>query len=305
MFFSSEPVVIITYLNALFPVVFCALLGWTLAKRTTLLSAPGLSQLVTQLGLPALILSALLGMKTPLTQVSDTLVAIVLVLLVSAFLGAVALKLCGLAVRGYLSMLVNPNTGNLGIPLVFALLGQDALVHAVVISTVVQISHFTLGVWLLSGRFTLKSVLTNASILALIAGVAWHATGLETPIAVTRTLDLLAGMTIPVMLLLLGRSLAEIDLREWRRLGRIVGLSAGRVALGVSAAMLVLSLWPLSPLVAQTLLIQASMPVAVISYILASHYDGPKDDIAAVTLVSIPLSLLTVMALMQWAPVFN
>ncbi|MDB2449055.1 AEC family transporter, partial [bacterium] len=162
---------IVTYLNALFPVVFCALLGWILAKRTTLLSAPGLSQLVTQLGLPALILSALLGMKTPLMQVSDTLLAIVLVLLVSAILGALALTLSGLAVRGYLSMLVNPNTGNLGIPLVFALLGQDALVHAVVISTVVQISHFTLGVWLLSGRFSLKSVLGNASILALLVGI--------------------------------------------------------------------------------------------------------------------------------------
>lgn len=296
---------IAAYINALFPVVFCAALGWLLAKRTTLLSAPGLSQLVTQLSLPALILNALLGMDAPLTEVSATAVAILLVLALSALLGAVVLKLSGLSVRGYLSMLVNPNTGNLGIPLVFALLGQDALVHAVVISTLVQISHFTLGVWLLSGRFTLKSVLGNASVIALLVGAAWHATNWPTPVAITQTLDLLAGMTIPVMLLLLGRSLAAINLRELRRLGRILGLSVGRVALGISAAALVIWLLPLAPVVAQTLLLQASMPVAVISYILASHYDGPKDDIAAVTLISIPLSLLAVMALMQWAPVFQ
>lgn len=295
---------IAAYLNALFPVVFCAALGWLLAKHTSLLSAPGLSQLVTQIGLPALILNALLGMKAPLADVSATAMAILLVLVVSALLGAVVLKLSGLSVRGYLSMLVNPNAGNLGIPLVFALLGQDALIHAVVISTVVQISHFTLGTWLLSGRFTLKSVLGNASIIALIVGAVWHAALLPTPTAVISTLDLLAGMTIPVMLLLLGRSLAGIDLSELRRLGRILGLSVGRVALGISAATLVIWLLPLSSLVAQTLLLQASMPVAVISYILASHYDGPKDDIAAVTLISIPLSLLAVMVLMQWAPVF-
>lgn len=295
---------ITAYLNALFPVVFCAALGWLLAKRTALLSAPGLSQLVTQIGLPALILNALLGMEAPLAEVSATAVAILLVLVVSALLGAAVLQLSGLSVRGYLSMLVNPNTGNLGIPLVFALLGQDALVHAVVISTVVQISHFTLGIWLLSGRFTLKSVLGNASIIALLVGGVWHAAQLPTPTAIISTLDLLAGMTIPVMLLLLGRSLAGIDLRELRRLGRILGLSFGRVALGISAATLVIWLMPLAPVVAQTLLLQASMPVAVISYILASHYDGPKDDIAAVTLISIPLSLLAVMALMQWAPVF-
>ncbi|PTY37504.1 auxin efflux carrier [Saccharospirillum sp. MSK14-1] len=295
---------IATYLNALFPVVFCAALGWLLAKRTTLLSAPGLSQLVTQIGLPALILNALLTMEAPLAEVSTTAVAIVLVLAVTAILGAVILTLSGLSVRGYLSMLVNPNTGNLGIPLVFALLGQDALVHAVVISTVVQISHFTLGTWLLSGRFTLKSALSNASVMALMVGGIWHLSELPTPAAMIRTLDLLAGMTIPVMLLLLGRSLAGIDLREWRRLGRIFGLSLVRVALGVSAAATVIWALPLAPVVAQTLMIQASMPVAVISYILASHYDGPKDDIAAVTLISIPLSLLAVMALMQWAPVF-
>lgn len=296
---------IATYLNALFPVVFCAALGWLLAKRTTLLSAPGLSQLITQLGLPALILSALLGMNAPLAEVSTTVVAILIVLVISACLGAVVLTLSRLSVRGYLSMLVNPNTGNLGIPLVFALLGQDALVHAVVISTVVQISHFTLGNWLLSGRFTLKSVLGNISILALSLGTVWHAAELPTPQAIISTLDLLAGMTIPVMLLLLGRSLAEINLSELRRLGKILGLSIGRVALGISAAVLVICLIPLPPVVAQTLLIQASMPVAVISYILASHYGGPKDDIAAVTLISIPLSLLAVMALMQWAPLFH
>ncbi|MFG1495853.1 AEC family transporter [Saccharospirillum sp. HFRX-1] len=296
---------IAAYLNALFPVVFCAALGWLLAKRTTLLSAPGLSQLVTQIGLPALILNALLGMEAPLADVSATAVAMLLVLVVSTLLGAVVLKLSGLSVRGYLSMLVNPNTGNLGIPLVFALLGQNALVHAVVISTVVQISHFTLGTWLLSGRFTLKSVLGNASIIALIVGAVWHAAQVPTPTVILSTLDLLAGMTIPVMLLLLGRSLAGIDLSELRRLGRILGLSFGRVMLGISAATLVIWLMPLAPIVAQTLLLQACMPVAVISYILASHYDGPKDDIAAVTLISIPLSLLAVMALMQWAPVFH
>lgn len=287
------------YLNALFPVIFCAALGLGLALRTTLLDAPALSKLVTLIGLPALILSALLGMKTPIWVVSDTLLAIIAVLVVSAVLGAAGLKLAGLEVRGYLSMLVNPNTGNLGIPLVFALLGQEALIHAVVISTVVQISHFTLGVWLLSGQFSLKAILSNASIIALIVGIAWVATGWHTPAVVTNTVDLLAGMTIPVMLLLLGKSLSTIDLRELGRLGTIAGLSAGRVLLGLGSALAVVAVLPLEPLVAKTLLIQATMPVAVISYILASHYSGPKDDIAAVILVSMPLSLIVVFGVLQ------
>lgn len=288
------------YLNALFPVIFCAGLGLFLARKTDLLDSPALSKLVTLIGLPALILSALLGMETAVWAVTDTVLGITAVLALSAAVGAAGLKLAGLSVRGYLSMLVNPNTGNLGIPLVFSLLGEAALIHAVVISTVVQMSHFTLGVWLLSGRFSLKAMLSNASIIALTAGILWVATGLETPEAVMRTVDLLAGMTLPVMLLLLGRSLSTINLRELGRVGVIVGLSVGRVLLGLGAALAVISVLPLEPIVARALLIQASMPVAVISYILASHYQGPKDDVAAVILLSMPLSLLAVFGVLQF-----
>ncbi|MDX1635866.1 MAG: AEC family transporter, partial [Marinobacter sp.] len=193
--------VFLAYLNALFPVVVCAALGFGLARSTSLLDAPALSRLVTLIGLPALILSALLGMETDVWTVSDTVMAIVAVLALSAVAGAVVLKLAGLEVRGYLSMLVNPNTGNLGIPLVYSLLGESALIHAVVISTVVQVSHFTLGVWLLSGAFSLRTILSNASIIALLAGLAWVATGWPAPVAVLQTVELLAGMTLPVMLL--------------------------------------------------------------------------------------------------------
>lgn len=293
--------VLLVYLNALFPVVFCAGLGLWLARTTSLLDAPALSKLVTLIGLPCLILNALLGMETPVWAVSDTLLAILAVLVLSALAGALALKLSGLSVRGYLSMLVNPNTGNLGIPLVFSLLGEQALIHAVVISTTVQLSHFTLGVWLLSGRFSIKSILSNASIIALVAGIAWVATGWHTPAAVIRTLDLLAGMTLPVMLLLLGKSLATINLRDLGRLKVILGLSLGRVLLGLGSALAVISVLTLDPVVAQTLLIQASMPVAVISYILASHYNGPKDDVAAVILLSMPISLLAVLGILHYA----
>ena len=284
--------VLLAYVNALIPVLFCTALGYSLARRTNLLNSTSLATLVTHIGLPTLILNALLTMDAELLSLSGTLWAILAVLAISSLLGALVLRLSGLAIPGYLPMLVNPNTGNLGIPLVFALLGTEALIHAVVISTVVQISHFTLGVWLLSGRFSLKSILRNGSILALIAGVAWRLVDAPRPEAVLSTLSLLSGMTLPVMLLLLGKSLAGIDIRQLDRLGRIIGLAFARVAIGLTSAILVCLALPLAPLVQQTLLLQASMPVAVISYLLASHYNGPKDDIAAVILVSLPISLL-------------
>lgn len=99
---------IVAYINALFPVVFCAVLGFWLSKKTNLLETPALSKMVTLIRLPALIFSALIGMDAPIWTVSDTFLAILAELAVSVLVGALALKLAGLSIRGYLSMLMNP-----------------------------------------------------------------------------------------------------------------------------------------------------------------------------------------------------
>lgn len=290
---------ILTYFSALLPVVACAALGFGIAKRTTWLDTSSLPTLVTHVGLPTLILSAMLGMEVALADLSTTLIAILAVLFFSSLLSWFLLWATGLSVRGFLPMLVNPNTGNLGIPLVFALLGPEALVHAVLISTVVQISHFTLGVMVLSGEINPKKLLANPSIMALLIGALWVTLGVPKPAAVQNTVDFISGMTLPIMLLLLGKSIASIELREVTRLGRIVGLSVARIGVGALSAGLVIMLLPLPLIVQQTLLLQAIMPVAVMSYILASHYKGTADDIAAVILISTPLSLIA-LGLVQW-----
>jgi predicted permease len=289
----------LAYFSALLPVVASAALGFGIAKRTNWLDSASLPKLVTQVGLPMLILGAMLGMEVALSDLSSTLIAILAVLLLSSLLSLALLWVSGLSVRGFLSMLVNPNTGNLGIPLVFALLGPEALVHAVVISTVVQLSHFSLGVMVLSGEIHPKKLLANPSIVALLVGAIWLTLGIHIPAAVLNTVDFIGGMTLPIMLLLLGKSIASIELREMTRFGRIVGLSVARIGIGAISAGIVIVLLPLPLVVQHTLMIQAMMPVAVMSYILATHYKGPADDIAAIILVSTPLSLIAV-GVMQW-----
>ena len=293
----------LAYFNALLPVLVCIALGFGIAKRTQWLDAPSLPTLVTHIGLPTLILSAMLGMEVALTDLSTTLIAVLAVLLISALLSWILLWVSGLSVRGFLPMLVNPNTGNLGLPLAFAVLGPEALVHAVVISTVVQISHFTLGVMVLSGEVHPKKVLINPSIIALLIGSAWLALDFPKPPAMLETVEFISGIALPIMLLLLGKSIASIALRELNRLGRIVGLSIARIGVGTISAGLVIAVLPLPLIVQHTLLLQAIMPVAVMSYILASYYQGPADDIAAVILISTPLSLIA-LAGIQWM-VFN
>ncbi|NVK41600.1 MAG: hypothetical protein HWE39_10200 [Oceanospirillaceae bacterium] len=108
---------------------------------------------------------------------------------------------------------------------------------------------------------------------------------------------MLAGITVPIMLLLLGRSLGAIRLGGGTDFKMIGVLGAGRVLIGLLSAMIVVHLLSLPPLLTQSLLIQSCMPVAVISYIMTSQYQGPKDLVAAVFMCSTLLSLVAVMLL--------
>ncbi|MFC6673215.1 AEC family transporter [Marinobacterium aestuariivivens] len=288
---------VIPFLASLTPVLVCTGLGWILSRRTRLLDDPDLPQLVMVIGLPALLLNSLLRMDAGISQLSQTILATLAMLALSVLMAAALLKIARQPLRFLVPVLSNPNTGNLGIPVVYALLGPDALPYAVVVSTTVGLSNLSLGAWLMSGRLDPRALLANGSVIALLVGVLLLLADIPVPAPIMDTLDLLAGITVPIMLLLLGRSLASIRLGGNIGFGLIGLLSAGRVLIGAAAALIVLQLLPMPELLAESLLIQACMPVAVLSYILASQYQGPKDLIAAVILCSMPLSLLAVMLL--------
>ena len=209
-------------------------------------------------------------------------------LVVMAMVTALLLTLAGLPVRSYLPALVHPNTGNMGIPVCFALFGPQSLGLAVVISSVIQVSHFTLGIGCLSGRFSIRAMLKNGPVLALIAGAFLLATNIRPPGPVMITLDMLGSITVPIMLMQLGSSIANLRLSGARDMLRPLVFSLYRPLGGLALAWVLLLIWPLSAMEAQVFLIQCAMPVAVMSYVLSVRYQGPSQEIA----LTIPMSLL-------------
>lgn len=280
------------FLSAITPVFLLAALGFFLARKTDYLEHSGLAMLSSQIALPALVFTSVTQMKVPVIEMGYLMGVTALCLSIGATLVAVLCKLLNTSPRFYLSTLVNPNTGNLGIPLVFALLGPEALASAVIISTTVTLSHWTLGTTAMSGRYDWRSLITNMPLLALLSGALVVSLELSIPTPITRTLDSISGIAIPIMVMLLGRSLARLKIDNARQVGIIAGLSIYRPVSGFLIAWLVVSLVAVETTAALSLLIQMSMPVAVMSYVLTVRYSGPVDRIAALTITSIPISLI-------------
>ena len=280
------------FLSAITPVFLLAALGFFLARKTDYLEHSGLAMLSSQIALPALVFTSVTQMKVPVLEMGYLMGLTGICLAIGATLVAILCKLLNTSPRFYLSTLVNPNTGNLGIPLVFALLGPEALASAVIISTTVTLSHWTLGTTAMSGRYDWRSLITNMPLLALLSGALVVSLELTVPTPITRTLDSISGIAIPIMVMLLGRSLARLKIDNARQIGIIAGLSIYRPVSGFLIAWLVVSLVPVETTAALSLLIQMSMPLAVMSYVLTVRYSGPVHRIAALTITSIPISLL-------------
>jgi len=282
------------FLLALMPVFILTTLGIVLGRKTSYLDNPALSQLITNVGLPCLLISSVLKMNMDASGMLILMTATATGLVIMATITFFMLRLARLPVRYFISALVNPNAGNLGIPVVFALVGHQGVAAAVVISCVVQISHFTLGVGAMSGSYRPKELLKNIPIIALLIGLLITLTGFPIPNFAIDTLSMLGNITVPIMLLLLGKTVSQLSLGDRSQWSRLISLAIYRPLIGTLIALGIIELFPLPPAEALALLLQSAMPVAVISYILTKKYDGPSDDIAILIVLSTPVSLIMI-----------
>lgn len=285
--------------NSLTPILLPICLGFFLGKKTDYLENPSLAALVSNLGLPALLLYSVLSMQMQIFSMLKIIAATALVLVLVSLMSFVFLKALKLPTRFYLPPLVNPNTGNLGIPVAYALFGAEGMAIAVVISSVVQISHFTLGVGFMSGTYHPKQLLKNGPVIALVVGALFLSFNISLPAPLMNTLNMLSHITLPIMLMLLGNSISGLSVKESSKIGRASLLSLFRPVIGALCACLVVYFFPLNHLEGSVLIVLSTMPVAVISYMLASKYKGPVDEIALMILISLPFSLCTA-GLLWW-----
>lgn len=124
------------------------------------------------------------------------------------------------------------NAGFVGIPLVSATFGKEAVFYIAPMISFLNILQWTYGEWLLTGdsrKVQLKSVLLNPVLIATVMGILLYATQLPVPGIVSRSVEMLADTNTPIAMLVLGSYLAKTqpkslvaDVRVWA--GSIVRL---------------------------------------------------------------------------------
>lgn len=244
----------------------------------------------TRIGTPALILSTLARLEVSAGAFSEMVLASVCAFVLVAAVGGIALRLCRLSLAAFHTPLMASNAGNMGLPLCLFAFGQEGLTLAIAYFALSAVYQFTFGIAVASGDLSLRPVLRQPVIYAVLIGVAMILTGTHLPPFLDNTLRLLGGIPIPLMLVALGVSLASMHLATLRDSAIVAGL---RLSIGLASGVSVAWLLGLEGPARGVLIIQCAMPVAVFNYLFASIYRRQPEAVAGAILISTTVSFLT------------
>lgn len=280
----------IEILTVIAPVGLIATLGFVWDRKGLPFDTNMVATLVTTIGAPCLIISILLENSPEPEIIKGMATAALCVVGSVAFVGAIGLRLAGQSLKAFLPALMFPNAGNMGIPLCFFAFGEEGLALSVSFFAATALTQFTIGISIAAGRVALRDVATNPVLWASVIAVALLLTDSALPRWIDVTVDVMAGMVIPLMLMSLGISLSRLQPTS---LLHSTMFSLARLILGFAAGLGVCALLGLDGVARAAVIIQSSMPTAVFNYLFAARYDNRPGEVAGVVVVSTVISFLT------------
>ncbi len=279
------------------PVMICAAVGFGWARSP--LEYPGdfVRRMVMWIGTPCLILATLDQVEIPSALLLQTGAAAVTVVAITMVVFGILLRVLGLDRAAFLPPLLFPNCGNMGLPVALFAFGDTGLALALAFYVAMTLMHFTLGMVISVGWGQISQVLRTPVVWAALIAITLQLTGVSLPRWTTNTFSLLGGITIPLMLITLGVSLASIRIHG---MGHALSLSMLRLLGGALAGALVASLFSLEGVAKSVVILQSAMPAAVLNYMLALQHGRAAREVAGIVVISTLLSFITLPLLLAW-----
>lgn len=251
--------------------------------------------LTLNFGVPALIFSTLTKLEISLGEFGEMIGIFTLVLVLNLAISALILRVFKLEVGAFLPAISFPNNGNMGLPLCLFAFGDTGLALGISVFVIMSTANATIGFAFASGKWSLASTLKTPLVWVIAAAVIFMVMNVQPPRWVANTAHIIGGMSIPLMLIALGVSLSRLEVRDFKV---SVWLGLVRLLVGFGLGVLLAWLFGLEGAARGVLILQCTMPPAVMNYILAARFERQASGVAGVVVVSTFMSLATLPLLM-------
>lgn len=277
------------------PVFICAGIGFIWAKQRRPYDVDLVTALMTNIGTPCLVFYTLSDADLDPNVFGSMTILAVGALVCFAAISSIVLKLMQADIRAFLPSMMFANSGNMGLPLCLLAFGEKGLAIAIVFFTVSAVSQFTVGMMISSGAMSIMALARIPIVYAVIAAVILMLLNIEPHAVISNTTRILGGMTIPMMLITLGVSLARLKIAA---LPRSTMLSLLRLVMGFAVGVGLAELLGIEGIERGVLIVQSAMPVAVFNYLFAQRYKREPEEVAGMVVISTAISFATLPALL-------
>jgi predicted permease len=297
------PRLIELFADNILPILIVAGAGYILQRLLRINPRP-LSQVIFYILTPCFVFTLLVGATSLRGDVFHMVELAAGVMLAIGLLSLLAARLARLDPRATAALVLAStfmNAGNYGLSLNLFAFGEPGLTLASLFYLTSSVLTNSVGVYVASaGRLpplaALKGLLRVPALYSVPAAMIVRSTGWVIPIPIQRPIDLLSQATIPSLLLLLGIQIANSGFP--RQKGPLLMTAALRLIVSPAVA------WALAPMLGLTLvarqagIIEAAMPTAVLSTVIALEFDTRPDFVTGAVLATTLLSPLTITPLL-------
>ncbi|MDR1131530.1 MAG: AEC family transporter [Oscillospiraceae bacterium] len=289
-------------------ILFLLILVGLVSRKTQLITdevCHKLSAIVVYIANPALILSS--GMGGIASDIGGAALAAALGLACALFAAVIAVGYllppvlrAGKSEAGvYRVMTSFSNIGFMGLPLVSAVYGGEAVLYMSLFLLPYNVLIYTYGIKVLKRpgekkkKFHLGQVL-NIGVIACIATVALHLLRLEPPAFIGEAVRHLSGLSAPLSMMVIGASLVAIDFKRLLTDVRLLAFSAVKLLVIPIAAMLVVKRFIPGELLRGVCLVVLATPVGSMTAMLAREYGSDYELAAKGVALTTLLSVVTI-----------
>lgn len=236
----------------------------------------------TDVFLPALIFGVMSSQAFDITAYLDLAVAVTVIVLGSGLLAWPLCRVLGVQVKTFVPPMMFNNCGNLGLPLLVLAFGETALPAAVMLFVVSNTIHFTLGAYMVGADKNPFKLLTQPMIAATFLGIAWSLLDLPMAETLSISLEMLGQVSIPLLLFALGVRMNDVDFSQWK-----IGLWSALIGPGTGLLMAIPVVYWLDLSAVNTAYVWlfASLPPAVLNYIVAERQNQQPELVAPIVLI--------------------
>ena len=251
-----------------------------------------LGSLLLYIILPAAILNSYCVERTPekISDLAFSMAAAFFALLLSMLISALLFPREKIERFG----IAFSNAGFMGIPIVSAVLGSEAVFYVSSFVALLNIFQWTYGVAIMTDSLDciqIRKLAKNPILISMAGGLILFFTQLPLPDVVTQSLSSLAGLNAPMAMIILGIYLAQTDLKRIFIQRRFYWASAVRLLIIPAVTGLFLMVFPTQPSIRLAVLIAASAPigsnVAIFAQLHHLDYTKAVSEVCLSTILSI------------------